>query len=155
MKAYGEVDVCIYVFSTSALVGGEWLNLSPGRFTPSEIVRDTHCIGGWVDPRAGLDDMENIKFLALTVLELRPLGCPARSQSLYRLRYLGSKKETNIKSNWRGGNSLHSYPGDVRLEISAETLAARWGICVVSSVFSDKFRCSIPVRPRPLPFSFF
>jgi hypothetical protein len=34
-----------------------------------------------VDPRAGLDDVENRKFLTLPGLELRPLG----SQSLYRL----------------------------------------------------------------------
>jgi hypothetical protein len=26
---------------------------TPGRFTPG-----THCIGGWMDPRAGLDNME-------------------------------------------------------------------------------------------------
>jgi hypothetical protein len=38
-----------------------------------------------VDPRAGLDDMEKRKFLALMGLELRPFGRPARSQSLYRL----------------------------------------------------------------------
>jgi hypothetical protein len=35
-----------------------------------------------VDPRAGLDDVEKRTFL--TLLELRPLGRPARSQSLYR-----------------------------------------------------------------------
>jgi hypothetical protein len=43
-----------------------------------------------VAPRAGLDDVEKRKFLTLPVLELRPLGRPARSQSLYRLRYPGS-----------------------------------------------------------------
>jgi hypothetical protein len=53
MKEYGGVDVEIHIFLTSALVGGEWLASRPGRFTPG-----THCIGGWVDPRAGLDDME-------------------------------------------------------------------------------------------------
>jgi hypothetical protein len=42
-----------------------------------------------VDPRAGLDDVEKRKFLILPALELRPVGRPARSQSLYRLRYLG------------------------------------------------------------------
>jgi hypothetical protein len=42
---------------------------------------------GYVGPRAGLDDMENRKFLPTQGLELRPLGRPARSQSLYRLRY--------------------------------------------------------------------
>jgi hypothetical protein len=47
----------------------------------------THWIGGLVDPRAGLDDSEKRKFLTLTGLDLRPLGRPARSQLLYRLRY--------------------------------------------------------------------
>jgi hypothetical protein len=43
-----------------------------------------------MDPKAGLDDVENRKFLTLPELELRPLGHAARSQSLYRLRYPGS-----------------------------------------------------------------
>jgi hypothetical protein len=40
-----------------------------------------------VGPRAGLDDVEKRNFLTLPRLELRPLGRPVRSQSLYRLRY--------------------------------------------------------------------
>jgi hypothetical protein len=44
-----------------------------------------------VGPIAGLDDVEKRKFLTLPGLELRPLHCPARSQSLYRLRYPSSK----------------------------------------------------------------
>jgi hypothetical protein len=44
-----------------------------------------------VDPRAGLDDVEKRKFLTLPALELLPLGRPARSQSLYRLLYPGSR----------------------------------------------------------------
>jgi hypothetical protein len=43
-----------------------------------------------VGPRAALDDVEKRKFLALPGLELRPLGRPARNQSLYRVRYLGT-----------------------------------------------------------------
>jgi hypothetical protein len=50
----------------------------------------THWIGGWVDPRADMDDMEKYKFLPQPGLELRPLGRLARSHSLYRLRYPGS-----------------------------------------------------------------
>jgi hypothetical protein len=57
MKAYGEVDVQIHIFLTSALVGGKWSAWSPGRFIPG-----THWIGGWVDPKAGLDEMEKWKF---------------------------------------------------------------------------------------------
>jgi hypothetical protein len=41
-----------------------------------------------VDPRARLDDVE--KILYPTGTRIRPLGHPARRQSLYRLRYPGS-----------------------------------------------------------------
>jgi hypothetical protein len=37
--------------------------------------------------RTGLDDMEKLKFLNLSGLELQPFGRPAYSQSLYRLHY--------------------------------------------------------------------
>jgi hypothetical protein len=43
-----------------------------------------------LDPSAGLDDVERRKLLTLPGLELRPLGRPARNQSVYRLRYPGS-----------------------------------------------------------------
>jgi hypothetical protein len=79
MKAYGGVNVKIHIFLTSALVGCEWSASRPSRFTP-----DTHWIGGWVNPRAGLNDVEKRKFLTLPGLELRPLDLEARSQSLYR-----------------------------------------------------------------------
>jgi hypothetical protein len=88
MKAYGGVDIQIHVFLTSALVGGEWSASRPSRFTPGERATGTHWIGGWVGPRAGLDDVGKRKFLTLPGLELLPRL--ARSQSLYRLRYLCS-----------------------------------------------------------------
>jgi hypothetical protein len=75
------------VFLTSALVEGEWSASRPGRFTLGKRASSTHWIGGWVGLRAGLDGMEKWKFLTLLELELRPLGRPIRSQSLYRLRY--------------------------------------------------------------------
>jgi hypothetical protein len=87
MKEYVGVDVQIHIFLTSALVGGEWLASRPGRVTPGKTAPGTHWIGGWVDPRAGLDDVGKRKSLTLPVLEFRPLGCRARSQSLYRLHY--------------------------------------------------------------------
>jgi hypothetical protein len=90
MKDYWGLDVQTYVFLTSALVGGEWSRSRPGRFTSGVRAAGFHWVGGWVDPRSGLDDMEKWKFLSLPVLELRPLGRPARSQSLYRLSYPGS-----------------------------------------------------------------
>jgi hypothetical protein len=51
-----------------------------------------------VNPRAGLDDVKKRKFLTLLGLERLPLGRPARSQSLYRLRYPGSCHNLKIGS---------------------------------------------------------
>jgi hypothetical protein len=36
MKTYGGVDVQLYIFFTSPLVGGEWSASCPGRFTPEK-----------------------------------------------------------------------------------------------------------------------
>jgi hypothetical protein len=73
------VDVQIHIFLTSALVGGEWSTSRPGRFTPGERAPGAHWIGGWVDLRAGVDDLEKRKCLTLPGLELRSLNRPARS----------------------------------------------------------------------------
>jgi hypothetical protein len=75
---------------TSALAGSEWSASRPGRFTSGERAPGTHWMGGWVGPRIGPDDVEKRKFLTIQGLELRPIGCPARSQSLHRPRYPGS-----------------------------------------------------------------
>jgi hypothetical protein len=90
MKANWGSGCIIHIFLTSALVEGEWSASRPYRFTPGERAPSTHWLGGWVEPRAGMDDAGKKKFLNLPELELRPLGRPARSQSLYRLRYPGS-----------------------------------------------------------------
>jgi hypothetical protein len=79
MKAYEGVDVWIHSFLTSALVAGESSASRPGRFTPGEGAPGTHWIGGWVDPRAGLDTTEKWKFLTLPGHELWSLSLPARS----------------------------------------------------------------------------
>jgi hypothetical protein len=70
MKAYEGVDVYIHVFLTHC----------------------THWIGGWVDPRAGVDDVEKGKYLNLPGLELRHLRRPAHSQSVYQLHCPGFPK---------------------------------------------------------------
>jgi hypothetical protein len=76
--------------STLSRVGGEWSASRPRRSTPGKRGPGTHWIGGWVGPRTGLNDVEKRKFLNVVRLELWPLGRLARSQSLYRLYYLGS-----------------------------------------------------------------
>jgi hypothetical protein len=69
MKAYGGVDVYSHIFLTSALAGGEWSASRPGCFTPKERAPGTHRIGGWVDPRAELDNMEKRKFRPPSVVQ--------------------------------------------------------------------------------------
>jgi hypothetical protein len=58
MKTHRRVDVQTHVFSTSALVGGEWSASRLGRFTPGESAPGIQWTEGWMDNRAGLDDME-------------------------------------------------------------------------------------------------
>jgi hypothetical protein len=55
MKAYWEWRYSSTHSLTSALDGGEWSASRPGRFTPRERTPRTHCIEGWVGPRAILD----------------------------------------------------------------------------------------------------
>jgi hypothetical protein len=71
MKTYGGggcIDPC--VFLTPAPVGGEWSASRPGHFTPRERGPGIRWIGGWMGPRAGLDDVGKRKFLTLPGLEL-------------------------------------------------------------------------------------
>jgi hypothetical protein len=60
----------IHISLTSSLVGGEWSASRPGRFIPGERARVTHCVEGWVGPRAGVDNVEKRKLLILPGLEL-------------------------------------------------------------------------------------
>jgi hypothetical protein len=86
MKACEELYVLIHIFLDLSTIW-RWSASRPCCFTPKGRAHGTHWIGSWVDPRAGLDDVEKKNFLTLPRLELRPLGCPARNQSPCRLRY--------------------------------------------------------------------
>jgi hypothetical protein len=89
------VSGCIdHVFLTLAIVGGDWSASRPCRFTQGKEPQVPPGVS--VGPRAGLDDLE--KILDLPGLELRPLGRPSRSHSLYRLRYPDTYScEVNLK----------------------------------------------------------
>jgi hypothetical protein len=63
---------------TSALAGDEWSASRPDCLTPGERASGIHWIGGWVDPRAGLGDVEKRKLFTLPGLEFQPLCRPAR-----------------------------------------------------------------------------
>jgi hypothetical protein len=67
---------------TSALAAGEWSASCAGRFTPGERAPNTHCIGGWVEPRVGLDGVERTEILLLPEMELRHLGHPRKPGGL-------------------------------------------------------------------------
>jgi hypothetical protein len=95
MEALGERRYSSYSFTTSALDGGEWSASLPGRaLPPVKGPPGTHCTGGWVGPRAGLDTEARGKNPLLPAgIEPRSPGCPARSQDtilpeLTRLLYI-------------------------------------------------------------------
>jgi hypothetical protein len=61
----GDRRYSYYSCITSALEGGEWSASRPGRaLPPGERAPGTHCTGGWVNPRAGLDAEVRGKFSA-------------------------------------------------------------------------------------------
>jgi hypothetical protein len=106
MKTYGGVNVKIHIFLTLALAGGEWSASHPSRFTPrgkSPRYPLDRRLGGLQSRFGQRRDETN---LTLPGLELRTLGRPARSQSLYPLLYLQGgiiwlKEYSNVPNNVR------------------------------------------------------
>jgi len=74
--------VQLHALLTSALDGGEWSASHPGRFTPRERAPGTHWIGGWVDPRNGLDAVDITK---------RKFGKEMTTQTKIKIHYITSK----------------------------------------------------------------
>jgi hypothetical protein len=109
-----------------------------------------------VYPRAGMDDVEKRNFFILPGFELRPLGRPARSQSLYRLSYPGSlttddrnylryqrsKGYIRVKFSfnvWRATLRLHFPLSNIRVEtyssyLTGNTLRLRYRAQPVNAV---------------------
>jgi hypothetical protein len=151
MKAYGGVDVYIYIFFASAIVGGDWSASRPGRFTPGERTPGTHWIGVWVDPRAGLDVVEKRIFLTITGLDLRPLGRPASSQSQYRLRYprtqyVSCKNDDRSLPVWLTIFAI-TFTYNVLLFIIVvnlvQNIAARNNACFIQNLKIKTYPCTI------------
>jgi hypothetical protein len=59
--------------SRTPLAEGEYSASRPGRFT-RERAPGTHRIEDWVDPRAGLDDLEKRRFLTPPGLDFQPVA---------------------------------------------------------------------------------
>ena len=62
-KYEGGVEVRLHSVLHSTLDGSEWSAASSGRFTSRYRARGTHFIGGWVGPRAGVNFVEQGKYL--------------------------------------------------------------------------------------------
>jgi hypothetical protein len=115
-------------------LGTSWksvVNLTPRPLYPKETAPSIYWIEGWVDSRAGLDDMGKWKFLTVPELELRSLSSPTCRQSLFFNAYKAENKVvgfchadhvatsirkkigTNFADKWRslGGYSLLADSG--------------------------------------------
>jgi hypothetical protein len=88
---------------TSALAGGEWSASRPGRFTPG-----THGTGGWVGPRACLDDTDKRKFLTLPGLELQPVAS-------HYIDYAILVPSHNIGAHWKSKVHVMEFQGQCLL----------------------------------------
>ena len=77
------VEVKLYSFFNLDDGWGWWSTSHPSRFFPRERL-GTHCIGGWVGPRAGPDGCGKGPATGI-----RSAYRPTRSESLYRLKYRG------------------------------------------------------------------
>jgi hypothetical protein len=107
---------CIHPHFIDIGTSWRWLvSFTPRPLHPRERATGTHCIGGWVDPRAGLDDMEQRKFLTLPGLELRPLGRPARCHKKRPYQYWTS---LNYKLKQKGGEQKRKDIDAMRFDYS-------------------------------------
>jgi len=76
---------------TTALEGVRGQRHAPAVLYPRERP-GTHCIGGWVGPRAGLDRCGKSRPHRDSIPDR-----PARSQSIYRLRYLAHTLHEDLR----------------------------------------------------------
>jgi hypothetical protein len=72
MKAQGERRYSSYSFKTTVLDGVSGQRHALATIYPRERTPGTHCTGGWVGPRAGLDteDRGKILFASARLLNL-------------------------------------------------------------------------------------
>jgi hypothetical protein len=93
---------------TSALAGGEWSALPPQKEPPIPIGQE---VGWTLEPV--WTPWRNEHFVTFLGLELRPLGLPAHSQSLYRLlSYPGFQRRAGKVQERR--ETCHIYAGMFR-----------------------------------------
>jgi hypothetical protein len=77
MKSYGEVEVWLHALLISALIGVGVVSFTPRPVYSRGRTPGTYWIGGWVDPRDGLDVMAKRKIPASVsnrTLVIQPLA---------------------------------------------------------------------------------
>jgi hypothetical protein len=93
MKALGgKRRYSSYSFLTSALDGSEWSASRPGCALARVRAPGTHCTGGWVGPRAGLDTEARGKIL-----------CPCRGSNL-------TEENNRLYNLWNEGKNYFGLP---------------------------------------------
>jgi len=114
MKTYwGSGDIAPRIL----ILGGEWSNSRPGRFTPGRRARGTHRIGSCVGPRADLDEMVK-----------RKIPRPCRD-STYR----------------SCSPSPSAIPLDVNYVYAASLCCAGSSFCNVTKIVSTLYNCVVRV----------
>jgi hypothetical protein len=109
------------------------------RFTPEERTPGTHCTGGWVDPRAGLDTEARGKMLLpLRAIEPRSPGRPVRSHTILTelprlLKFIMRKGNLKLTHIFYGENifflNLHLRRGRAMAQA-----VSRWPLTVEARV---------------------
>jgi hypothetical protein len=96
--------------------------------------------------------MKTYGILALPGLELRPLGCQARSQSLYRLSYQGSPTWCLTYFIWRlfndAVNSSDYIASNGRISNDLETIRKGGGRGILQSIGENHEYSQSVSRPR-------
>jgi hypothetical protein len=84
------------------------VSFKPLPFYPRKWAPGTNFIGGWVDPRAGLDDMEKWKFFILPGLEIPPLLVVQPIASRYTDWAIAAPRTQYITSKFRYASTILS-----------------------------------------------
>jgi hypothetical protein len=116
MKAYGGSGCIDPHFLDLGTSWRRMVSFTPRPLNPRGKSPRYHWIRGWVDPRAGLDDVEKRKFLTLPGIEIRPPGLAAVAS-----RY----------TDWAIPGIIEDVSITVVTKASHRTLA--WGGCIRQS----------------------
>jgi hypothetical protein len=133
MGMQGEKRYSSYSFLTSALDGGWVVSVTPRPcFSPGERTPSTHCTGGWVGTRAGLDTEARGKVLCLCWVSspVRPVVQPVARHH----------------TDWATPAPPHTNTvGKFQLKMSTESLPMSYKLEKILLLFTEsaQFSCNI------------